>query len=259
MNLIKDIKKSYGFKAAEIFESVMGRLHLAVPDRGEYTRSWDGGYLVFINPAACVIRLTHKSVIPDVADPHIQRPLGMLHADELRMDLNPGMICPIDPRDARALSKRFRDAGILLWDEKTHNFGYRPGTHNSGEKVPVLIDHASVIDLSQSVSAIQRIVQAKTIIVNEYLVSNLPIKEAPTLATWKDPYEVLREGFSKSWNSDHPQSVRNFWEMAINAKNEGLLVAGWLTDKMKASKYKNAFDGNTLYQRKWTGPFQDQP
>ena len=254
MDLVEHTNHAFGKKTARTLTAMLDKLALPIPDAREYTRSWDGGYLVFINPAACVMRLTHQSKIPDVKDPHIQRPLGMVDVEDLRLDINPGMICPVDARDARALYRRFKQRGILLWDQKTHNIGYRPDPQSPDGKVPVLIDHASVQNLSDSVSAIRRAVQAKTWLVNEYLAHGLPAKDEPAIATDTDPYEELRQSFQESWVSTQPGAIEQFWRMANDAKKSGLLVTGWQTPEMRRSGYKGAFSGSSLYEKKWQGP-----
>ncbi len=254
MTMLCSIKKAYGPQSAEATGDLLDRLNLSIPAEGEYTHSWDGGYLVFLNPAACVLRLTHQSNISTVSHPHIQRPLAMRDIYELRMDINPGMICPIDPRDAKALYQRFKDDHVLLWDQKIHNHGYRPDIHDPDKKIPVLIDHASVHDLSQSVSVIKRMIQAKTWLVNEYLASGWPEKEPPPVATAEDSYEDLRISFEQSWEAGTSEAMNHFWQAAVNARKSGLLVAGWLTTGMLESGYKNAFHGSQLYEQKWKGP-----
>lgn len=254
MDLVEHTRHSFGKNTARVLTETLRELALPTPGSGEYSRSWDGGYLVFINPAACVIRLTHQSKIPDVNDPHIQRPLGMIDVEDLRLDINPGMICPVDPRDARALYRRFKQRGILLWDQKTHNIGYRPDPHAPEGKIPVLIDHASVQRLSESVSAIRRAIHAKTWLVNEYLAHGLPEKDEPAVAADTDAYEELRQSFQESRASAQLGSIWQFWRMVINTKKTGLLVAGWQTPEMRRSGYKNAFNSGYLYEKKWQGP-----
>lgn len=200
------------------------------------------------------MRLTHQSKIPTVSDPHIQKPLGMVAVDELRLDINPGMICPVDPRDARALYRRFKERGILLWDQKAHNIGYRPDPQAPEGTIPVLIDPVSVQNLSESVSIIRRAVQAKTWLVNEYLVYGLAEKDEPAIATDADPYEGLRQSFQEAWASPRPGAIWQFWRMAIDARKSELLVTGWQTPEMRRSGYKNAFSGGSLYEKKWQGP-----
>ena len=251
MNLIQNILNTYGQYAALRTATLLDELCLPQPEEGEYTHSWDGGYLVFINPVACVLRLTHHSKIPNVSHPHIQRPLGSRYAGVLRLDINPGLTCPIDPRDAQALYQRMKENNILLWDQKIHNLGYRPGVNNPTQRVPVLIDHASIQNLSQSVSVIKRAIQAKTWIVNEYLTIGLPEKNPPPEAIEDDPYEELRICLKNSWES---RSIEKFWQAAATAKESKLLIAGWLTGDMNESGYKNAFHGSQLYERKWKGP-----
>jgi hypothetical protein len=256
MNLIEHIEKLYEKPTATAVSALLSNLRLPVPEAGEYTKSWDDGFIVFLNPYGCLLRLVDKEKSPLIHDPAILRPLASRNAGRMRVDINPGVECPIDPRDVPSLFFRLKERGIIFWDGKVRNCGYLPAQQGE-RRIPVVIDPDScaVRQLSQSVSLVDRMFQVKNIVTNTLRICALPSRDKPPeaqISTQDMIYGQLSSIFNAAWPTDreapkNPIGISKFWDTCHSFREKGLLITSWLSKDMGASNYKNANHGSEKF------------
>lgn len=261
MNILEKIQRVYDTGTADAVSSTLHHLQMPVPGAEEYTTSWDDGFLVFLNHHGCVIRMTDQDKLPGLEDPAILVPLASRMAGRLKIDINPGLECPVDPRDAMALSEQLKTRGVNLWDQKTHNCGYLPALPGLSRRIPVVIDPCAVHALSESTGLVRNLISAKTILVNVAQKLNLPEQAPPPSANPSHQDQVfgsLRQAFQAAWSTDQKQpsarKINDFWKSCRASFEKGLLTTSWLSSDMQESGYKNAYKGSKDFAERWSGP-----
>lgn len=263
MNLITRIDRLYGMASAKATEGILRNLGVTTPRDGEYTTSWDKGFIVFLNYHACVIRLTAYEQLPYVDDPSVLKPLLTRNAGSLRFDLNPGLRGSVTPRDAMALADQMQDRNVRLWDQKVENCGYLPLLRGQERPIPVVLDPCAVQKISESAGAVRNIIQAKTKAINLIQAfrdkTDTPLPDADEKLQDK-LFAPLRRAFEAAWPEPgflDTSMMMEAWKLCRHHHARGTLCAGWLTESMEKSGYKRAFEGSTEFAKRWRGPTKD--
>ncbi|HEY8191597.1 MAG TPA: hypothetical protein VIG74_04165 [Alphaproteobacteria bacterium] len=77
-------------------------LRLPVPEENEFTKTTDEGFIIFLNPYGLAIRMTSHRIAP-VTHPLVLQPLLRVATGQYRIDVTPGIECPIKYDDALIL------------------------------------------------------------------------------------------------------------------------------------------------------------
>jgi hypothetical protein len=263
MNLITRIDRLYGMASAQATAGILRNLGVATPRDGEFTTSWDKGFIVFLNYHACVIRLTAYEQLPYVDDPSVLKPLLTRNAGALRFDLNPGLRASVTPCDTMALAEQMQDRNVRLWDQKAENCGYLPPLRGQGRPVPVVLDPCAVQKISESAGTVRSIIQAKTKMVN--LIQSFRATSAAPLPdadeTLQDKlFAPLKRAFDAAWPEPgflDTSLMMDAWKLCRHHHARGTLCAGWLNESMEKSGYKNIYEGSTAFAKHWRGPTKD--
>lgn len=230
-------------------KTIFNCMSMPLPEDGEYTSTVDGGLMVFLNDPACVMRLIIAKSFEDFdipKHPHILQPLGSRKSRGIRVDINPGIICPVRDADACLLGETLDRDGLSLWDKKTLNCGYIPLSDETARRAVVL-----------DIGAINQITHGVRYAMN--LLDRNDIQDTF--------YQPLRQAFDRAWpeNAELPDrdGMAAFWRLCARFKDEGKLVTSWLTkewtkagnefkrESEKQSTYKNAIKGSSLYAQRW--------
>lgn len=263
MNLITRIDRLYGMASAKAASGLLRGLGIVTPRDGEYTTSWDKGFLIFLNYHACVIRLTAYDQLPLVEDRAVLQPLFRRNCGALRFDINPGLRGPVTAKDAMALADTLHGRDIRLWDQKTENCGYLPLLRGQDRQVAVVIDPCAVQNLSDSVGAMRGIIQAKTKAVNLVQAfrdtAHTPLPD-PDEDLQAKIFAPLKRAFDAAWPEPGYLDTARMtaaWDLCRYHHARGTLCAGWLTESMEKSGYKRAYSGSTEFAKRWRGPTAD--
>jgi hypothetical protein len=160
--------------------------------------------------------------------------LGSLPAEELRLDINPGIETPGSLKDYDYILPALKRDRLSISDCKTDNIGYLP----DAEHTRVVLDAGAVRKESGFSNARQ--------------TSGAPIQDRL--------FKPLTDAFTNAQNA--PLSVDNpfagFWAMCREFNEQGLLTPGWLdvpkkikmTDQDKASFDDKVLGPDTLYHKR---------
>jgi hypothetical protein len=263
MNLITRIDRLYGMASAKATEGILRGLGITTPRDGEYTTSWDSGFIVFLNYHACVIRLTAYEKLPYVDDPAMLQPLFRRNAGALRFDINPGLRSSVTPKDAMALADQMLERNIRLWDQKVENCGYLPPLRGQDRPIPVVLDPCAVQKLSDAAGAMRNVIQAKTKTVNLIQAfrdtTDTPLPDMDETLQTK-LFAPLKRAFDAAWPEPgylDTGLMMEAWKLCRHHHARGTLCAGWLTERMEKSGYKRAYEGSTEFAKRWRGPTKD--
>jgi hypothetical protein len=247
-------------EAAANVRTLFNALAMPLPPRDAFTKTVDGGMLVFLNDPACVMRIVCTRDIPHAVlhdHPLILQPLGSRMAGNIRVDINPGIHCPVAADVPDRLRAALANDNIRLVDDKTLNCGVLPGLP-AGDDAPVVLDLGAVRKLHGSFKDAMRAAMGYV----------------PPPRTDRDDiqarhYAPLRAAFARAWPEKaalpDAQKIQEFWDQCRAFKIAGKLVTSWLTDTWKAEAadwlkdawfeepngYKNAERGSLLYQECW--------
>lgn len=209
-------------------EDFFHALRLPVPAKNEFTLTTDKGFIVFLNPYGLAIRMTSHDIAP-AAHPLVLQPLLRTTAGQYRIDITPGIECPIKYNDAYELAE------CLYFDHGgNYNGGYLPGT-----TIPVVIDPESIEILSGSAKKTAELLRR-----HNYLDKAQNPQDKL--------YRPLKKLFNEAWpgckgKPDH-EKLQTAWDKCRQMKDEGKLVASWLKGGIfTEGNYKNAFTGSKLY------------
>jgi hypothetical protein len=260
MQTLLDHIQEYGSRAeVETVRKVFNAMGMPVPQQNEFTKGNDGT-LVFLNPAACVMRIRYADNANLAEHPHILEPLGRRINNGLVFDINPGIPCPANFRDINRLHKILAEDGFDIWDPLAMNFGYLPAVAGlAGRKqIPIVLDPGAAGKLSNTIEELNALFPGM----------NLKPSRAqkPRTDMQKILYAPLREMFNAAWPADDALPDRSkmdeFWKKCAQFKQEGKLVASWLGRRWEFAvgqftfskgAYKNVA-GGAAYARRWNFP-----
>ncbi len=206
-------------ETAKFFEN----LGLPIPQKEEFylnVRNTDRR-LVFLSDYGIVIRFTPAKSFLDIESIHRLYPLFTRLAGNYRIDIEPGIKCPVSQREASQIYHMLlRDHGILITDDTVHNFGFLP---LDGIRFPILIDIDEYVITGQSRPDIQDHSLGDIIQFREHLSSDRNIQ--------KELYGPLQDILNAAWpsNQEKPRfsGIREFFKMARLYRNKGALLASW--------------------------------
>jgi hypothetical protein len=92
-SLLAEAERRLGWQDALRIADSFQRVGLPAPEKGEFTRTSEGGYLVFADHFGLAIRMTLHSWPHAVSDVVLQ-PLGRFDTEFFRFDINPGVTTP---------------------------------------------------------------------------------------------------------------------------------------------------------------------
>lgn len=202
-------------------------MRLPVPEKNEFTETNDCGFIVFLNPYGLAVRMTLHAVAP-VTHPLVLQPLLRVAAGQYRIDVTPGIECPIEYDDADDLES------CLHFDTASpHNAGYLPDTG-----IPVVLDPRGIFLLSKSVERTAALLSK-----HNYRDRVDPQEKL---------YGPLKKLFNEAWpgcnEKPEPAKLQNVWNKCRDMKEGGKLVTSWLKGEIFTThNYKNAFTGSQLY------------
>lgn len=203
-------------------------MRLPVPQENEFTETSDCGFIVFLNPYGLAIRMTLHDTAP-VTHPLVLKPLLRTTVGQYRIDVTPGIECPIKYHDADDLES------CLHFDTASlHNAGYLPDTG-----IPVVLDPRGIFILSRSVERTAALLRK-----HDYRDNTQDPQEKL--------YGPLKKIFNETWpgckGTPDPAKLQTVWDKCRDMKDEGKLVTSWLKGEIfTTNNYKNAFTGSRLY------------
>ena len=229
--LITHIQGGHGIETARAVQDFFEKMEMPIPQHGAFSISMDFGFLVFLNDAGCVLRLTTDAQ-ERFDSRHILQPLISQKAGDMRIEIFPGVSSPTSAEDNDKLKRLLKQDGIDFLDDGAENCGYLPHvTDEHGKPVPVVIDPGAVFALSENVEEVQR---------------HLPDDVQDKL------YNPLKDAFNRAWPQEQgrPDSalVQAFWQKCREMKQQGLLRTGWLDI---SKDFKNIKRGSRLYAAHW--------
>lgn len=204
---------------------VFSQLGLPMPVTDEFSVTHDRGILLFINPAACVLRLQKKTTaekrVPSAA---LLQPLGIFEGSQILAELYPGVrsalklevdkphchsLRQINAAKNRQLRDIVREEGNCYWDLFSRNLIYLPDAYG-GES----FDHPLIVDMD----AIEK---------NKKETWQPPEQQRPARkkSYQEKLYKPLRDAFQAAQSNG--TSFQPFWDQCIKAQETGLLVRSW--------------------------------
>jgi hypothetical protein len=261
MNTLADHIARNGYESeGETVRAVFNAMNMPLPRDHEFTKGNDGNIL-FLNPAACVLRVQYEHAAQLHGHPNILAPLGRRIRGGLVFDVNPGIPCPASGRDMRRVRGILAEDNFDMWDRLTMNCGYLPAVAGliKRKQIPVVLDPGAVNKLSNTIEEINALFPGMNL--------KSPAKETERPDLQKTLYAPLRDAFDAAWpaNDALPDRGRmdDFWKKCAGFKKEGKLVASWLGWNWKfaswglsrghAETYKNT-GGGAAYARRWNFP-----
>ncbi len=211
-----DYLKSYSYsdQTLDQVEDVFNRLGLPLPSEGEFYKAKDDqGAVVLMSRFATALRLTHNSR-KHFSHTRILQPLISAPAEELRIDLNPGVLTPFYRPDYTEWSKVYaemeaelRRDGIGVTDFNGDNGGRLPAPF---DKHHIFIDPGALRALTKSA-----LEAAETL-------KSLESKDPQVLL-----FGSLKTMFQQAFSDQPEQKLQEAWRKCIMMKAQGLLVANW--------------------------------
>jgi hypothetical protein len=258
MDTMADHIARYGYESeGDTVKAVFNAMGMPLPRDHEFTKGNDGSIL-FLNSAACVMRVQYEHVALLHGHPNILEPLGRRIRNGLVFDINPGVPCPVSERDIRRVREILADDGFDMWDPLAMNFGYLPAVTGliKRRQVPVVLDPGAVGKLTNTIDEINALFPGMNL--------KSPQKETKQPDLQKILYAPLHDAFDAAWpaNDELPDQGRmnEFWKKCAGFKKEGKLVASWLGWNWKfaswglgsgrVQSYKNVV-GGAAYAQRW--------
>lgn len=207
--LADKIFQEHGLESANHLIRTFRSLALPVPETcRDYRSTADDGALVFLNEAACVLRVTGQRH-PRYDHPHILHPIATFPDEKIRIELYPGITCPGKEEDMDFLSSVLARNNLQINNSDRHKFnvGYLPlKTNLFPHGVPVIIEMTAIAALTEKVrQTAQKLKQHQQ---NQQRNFYAPLREA------------FEQAFSKS-------EMDSFWSKCRELRKQGTLIAGW--------------------------------
>ncbi len=197
--------------------AVLKKLCLPEPQGGEYYITNDDGYLIFLTPQGCTLRISDNRVCPPVEHHRLLKPLVRFDLDTHRVDVNPGLKLMNSVASSIRMVSIFARSGLLLDDPAPRNCGIIPAKcTGSLFSYTVVCDDGAFQIMSQkcapSVSALFRLIAAND-------NKNNDIQERA--------YKPLRQAFAKALASETPEDMKAAWKLCAQKKAAGHLRSDW--------------------------------
>lgn len=240
------IFQEHGLESANHLIRTFRSLSLPVPETcREYRGTADSGALVFLNDAACALRITGQNY-PRYEHPHILQPIATFPDEKIRIELYPGITCPGNEEDLKPLSKILARNNLQIHNSDRHKFnvGYLPyQTDSFPQGMPVIIEMAAITTLTKNVRKAAKKLK--------------PYQNNVQKALYAPLREAFEQAFSKS-------EMEPFWKKCRELRQKGTLIAGWQSsvdhfEKKGEATYLNsckdsADNYQALQERKANGP-----
>lgn len=205
------------------------RMGLPIPKLSDVRYTTDRGRLCFLTDYGCTIRTTRDNRHIQKQHPHFLRPLFARQANNVRMEIYPGIVTPapgLDVDGFRHHLNKHHDIFINGRDAHKSNFGFLPGT-----QFPVMLDvdrrfvaahfDTAAIELSKSVHELWPLLPSREL--NIDLDAGDPQKQL---------FGDLAAEFALAWPAENdvpnPSLMAKAWASCLDAKENGLLAAPWV-------------------------------
>jgi hypothetical protein len=245
MAMLDEINSRYDEHTANAVCDLFNKLAIPAPDSGEYTRTTDKGFILFLNEAGIVVRLTSNE-IQNIRHDNILQPFGSRLAGHLRADLFPGVLLEhgnaqlyFDSR--KIIDEELEQVGLVFNDAIDANIGYIH-ERSSHKFHPVIIDP----DAYRKEDFGSKLITKGLLSSVSHLIP-FYAERIPTPVQDRH-YAPLHHAFSSAWpkDSDSPdqEKITQMWDVCRDMKAQGILKTAWLS---AYANYKNMEKGSQLY------------
>lgn len=244
-------RRSEGTQTERFFK----QLGLPLPIEGEFSRTSDHGFLVFITPLALVVRITYNKDLEASDSRGLHAPLFSLKSDLIRIDLNAGMQCPVLHDEISSMRYAFKIAGVTFRDFNPQNAAYLPDADNT----PVVIDPCSTQLSGDNIpSKYLSDLKSRADLNLRKKNRNSNFKGWVEKATHQDQavFSDLRGMLRATWR--HPSKsadqalVAAFQQQCRIDIKKGILVAGWDQNcEVQKDDYKSAKSSSAKYAERF--------
>ena len=220
----EDLEKTFGQRKAERVLHWLQTWKIPVPeDKKEYVHlDGEDGFLLFMHDFGCVLKIENAENYGDhLNHPLVLQPIGFDQVDDIRIEINPGILTGAGYTECETLSDDLEKDRITFWDVKPANIGFLPVKSEEHPRgIPVVLD-STAVKAKRDYKPYE----------GEHIQDRL--------------YGHLREAFQNVLRSPLPQkeNVERFWQDMAAAKEEKTLIPGWQLKKMGKI--------NRPYLRKW--------
>lgn len=205
------------------------KLHLPLPEHNvEFIRAYEGaifcsndyGMVVRVEPVEADMKMNRGRSKPHVErindNPWILQPIGSIKAGDAIIEICPGVHTTDKNRDLDVLDTGLRRTGANFYDLSCTNAGRLPiATPEFPDGVPVVIDRLAVKRLSANTKNIRR------------ALDTMKVDISPQRTLYDGLKRKFRSAWPKGATAPDPAKMQEFWRAMRDAKNKGILVAGW--------------------------------
>lgn len=203
--------------AAARVSAIFQKLCLPPPQGGEYFITNDDGYLLFLTPQGCTVRITDNRVCPPVEHHRILKPLVRFDLYTHRVDVNPGLKLMNSVASSIRMISIFTRDGLLFDDAAPRNCASIPGRcTGSLFNYTVVCDDGAYQNITPHFGRIEGLLH-RLIAANDNKDSS-PQEHA---------YESLRQTFAKAVESEKKEDMKAAWQLCREKKAAGHLRSDW--------------------------------
>lgn len=227
-DLTEYVRYHYSSTTAEETRHLFNQLQVRIPFTGEFYEANDeGGAIVFLDSAACCIRITNNFDHPHIRHDRILQPLFTreLSSQDMRIDIFPGVrfFSSCEHNDyGQKLFTSLKDGGIDWWDSSEDNMGF---ILHDDTPHPLVIDAGSARYFSDEVKEIR-----------QKLAAQSP-KPSVQQAVFGDLYASFEKAFPTGQSRADARAMNDSWALCREFAERGILVPAWKT---------NNYNGTTL-------------
>ncbi len=200
-------------RVSEVFK----KLRLPEPKGGEYFITNDDGYLLFLTPQGCTVRISDNKICPPVEHHRILKPLVRFDLDTHRVDVNPGLKLMNSVASSIRMVSIFSRTGIFLDDPAPRNCGRIPAIcTGSFFNYTVVCDDGAFQTTAPKCEAFTKIIH-RLIAANDNKDNDIQDRA----------YKSLRQAFAHALASEAPEDMKAAWELCAQKKTQGHLRSDW--------------------------------
>lgn len=203
-------------------------LQLPLPEHNvEFIRAYEGaifcsndyGMVVRIEPVDTALKmnvLRNREISRIDDNPWILQPIGSITAGSAVIEICPGVHTTDRNRDLDVLDDGLRDTGACFYDLSSSNAGRLPlKTPAFPDGIPVVIDRLAVKRLSAKTRKIR------------HALTKMQLAASPQQTLYADLQAKFRDAWPPGVATPDAAKMHNFWHAMRDAKDKGILVAGW--------------------------------
>ncbi len=209
---------------------IFNKLRLPEPQGGEYYVTNDDGYLMFLTPQGCTVRISDNRVCPPVDHHRLLKPLVRFDLDTHRVDVNPGLKLTSSVASSIRMVSIFAGSGLFLDDPAPRNCGRIPAKcTGSFFNYTVVCDDGAFQTTPQKYERLGRIA-CRLIAANDNKDNNIQERA----------YKPLRQAFAKALTTNAPEDMKAAWQLCEEKRALGHLRSDWenpIDESLHATKY----------------------